>query len=384
MSDPTEALVSAHQEQHDEIALVAKRTYDIGADGVCRPSEEQLPLVFKPENYDEAELPLLSPPCWDFDLLAFKPRTDVVLQGSAYSYGSPSTVVDAEIQMPGLSRTVRVHGDRTLQWNGSGPTFSQPKPFERMPVRYDRAYGGCDVRALGEHDDPIVDGVMATEPDFELEPFLGFHYPRNPAGAGFVLVLDEESAQHVRVPNLEFPDDPVTPDRLAIGESARWLNGPLPASFDWSHASWFPRIGYLGLTPEHLTPDTEVSEVARGWAVPDLLTLRSVTNQGWHPGFQQAASPGMVVEDIKAKTSVTIRNLHPDSPEFRIQIAARPPEAEIVVSPLKKLTTKPQLNAVVIRPDDRQVVEVWSARSVAARQYHQVELDKMSWTIRWS
>ena len=384
MSDATEALVSAQPEQQPEIALVAKRTYDFGADGVCSPSEEQIPLVETPEGYEELELPLLSPPNWDFDLLAFKPRTDVVLQGSAYSYGGPAQVVDAELQMPGLTRTVRVYGDRTIQWHNGTPKFSKPVPFDQMPLRYDRAYGGCDVQAYHAHEDPVVDGVMATEPNFQLEPFMGFHYPRNPSGAGFVMTLNEVSSQQIRVPNLEFPDDAITPGRLAIGQPDRWLDAPLPACFDWSHASWFPRIGYLGLTPEHAKPQTEVAEVTRGWAVPDILTLRRVTNQGWHPDFQQGASPGMSTERFKPGTVVTLRNLHPKVPELRLQVAAQPPEVEIIVGPLSKLKARPQLNALVIRPDEGQVVEVWSSRSVAARQYHQLELDKMSWTINWN
>ena len=92
----------------------------------------------------------------------------------------------------------------------------------------------------------------------------------------------------------------------------------------------------------------------------------------------------MTVEKVKPGTVVTLRNLHPASPEFQVRVEARPPEVEINVGQNKTLKARQsQLNALVIRPDEGQVVEVWSSRCAATRQYHEIELEKMSWTIHW-
>ncbi len=376
------ALVSGQPGKDSELALVMKLTYRIQPNGLCVPADKQLALDDDPEPYEALEPPLVSPPSWDSDLFAFKPYTDVVVQGHAYTYSNRVNTVDAEIRMPGKSYKVRVHGDRSLEWHGDTPVFTTAQPFEHMSIGYDRAYGGYDATYTPETIDVAMEELKKAEPQLNMESFTDRHYPRNLAGSGFLIHLNRRATENLRIPNLEFPFDPVTPDRLAVGSTTAWMNAPLPASFDWLHPSWFPRIAYLGLPPEY-DLSSKAKEIELGWAIPDLMSQKPVILGGFHQNFQQGAPPGLVCPEFRPGSPLLCRNLFPDHPERKIQLASNVPRVTILVTEKEHLEAKPQLNSVIIQPDLDQVVEVWSARAVSQRNYEAPELDNMSWKIRW-
>lgn len=375
-------LVSGQPGNDPELALVMKLTYTILSNGTCVPAEKQLALINDPDPYDEVESPLVSPPSWDSDLLAFKPHTDVVVQGHAYTYSNNANTVDAEVRLPGMSYVVRVHGDRRLEWQGRTPVFSPAEVFDQMPVRYDRAYGGYDSVFKPKVTDAVMYHLKKSEPQLDMESFTECHYPRNLAGRGFLIELNRRAAENLQIPNLEFPFDPVTPDRLAVGSTTSWMNGPLPAAFDWIHPSWFPRIAYLGLSPEY-DRSSNVREIELGWATPDLMETRPVFFGGFHANFQQGASPGLIRPRVKPGSQMLLRNLFPGQPERPIQLASNVPRVTIHVTEKQQLEAVSQLNSVVIRPDLDQVVEIWSARAITKRKYESPELENMTWKIRW-
>jgi len=377
-------LISGQPYKDYELALLMKLTFSITANGECEPAKGQHPLLDAPGTYEDLDSPLVSPPSWDSDLMAFKPGTDVVVQGSAYSYGQAAQTVDAELKLMNVSRIVRVHGDRRVDWQGGNPVFTPAEPFEQMPIRYDRAFGGCDQANLAKADDPLQAELNKIQPGLRMDLFTDSHYPRNPCGRGYLIEFSRESSENMLLPNLEFPFDPVTPERLGLGHPNHWMSAPLPATFDWIDPSWFPRIAYLGLTPEYTVPDAGVKEISMGWAASSLLSIKSALKLGFHPTFQHGASPGLILRKLNPGSQMMLRNMFPDHPQRLIQLSKRVPKVEIVVSERERLSASPHLNAVVVMPDQDQVVEVWSARAKVSRPYGQNELDKMSWKIGWN
>jgi len=377
-------MVCAQPYSDYELALVMKLTFSISASGDCVPAKAQQPIVIAPLDYEAAKPPLVSAPSWDSDLLAFKAGTDVVVQGHAYSYGHAKQTVDTELKLADVSRTVRVHGDRRLDWRSGRPLFSAAEPFEMMPLRYDRAYGGCDQNYLARVTDLVTRELIRTQPNLHLDTASDSHYPRNPAGRGFLIELNRDSSEGMLLPNLEFPFDPVTPERLAVGNPGNWMSAPLPAAFDWTSPAWFPRIAYLGLTPEHVVPADGIREVSLGWALPSLMRLKSVFDGAWHPTFQHGASPGLVLRRLQPGTQALLRNMFPGHPERKVQLSSRVPRVEIAITESNKVEAASYLNAVVFQPDLDQVIEVWSARAKVTRHYAQNELDNMTWKIGWN
>lgn len=381
---PNLRLVCAQPYKDYELALVMKLTFSITAKGDCVPAQTQQPIIVDPVDYEAAEPPAVSPPSWDSDLMAFKAGTDVVIQGHAYSYGRPAQSVDAELKLTDVSRTVRVHGERMLEWRSGNPLFTPAEPFDLVPLRYDRAYGGYDRKYITKVTDLFMREAIKARPEMQIATATESHYPRNPAGRGFLVEMKRESAEGLLIPNLEFPFDPVTPERLAIGNPGNWMSAPLPATFDWISPAWFPRVAYLGLTPEHIVPADGIREISLGWALPSLMRLKSILNGGWHPTFQHGASPGLVLRRLQPGTQMLIKNMFPSHPERKLQLSSRVPQVEIAITESNKLAAASYLNAVIVQPDQDQVIEVWSARVKVTRPYAQNELDNMNWKIGWN
>jgi Uncharacterized protein conserved in bacteria (DUF2169) len=138
------------------------------------------------------------------------PRTDpafeVVVLGAAYAPGEePVEKRLVSLNVGGVRREVLVHGDRRWEPGTDGPMIGAPLPFHRMPIIWQRAFGGS---ALVEID---------------REAFLELDHPMNRYGRGFDFTkLVEDTAHELRVPagyprwepdlrlpNVEDPRDPI-------------------------------------------------------------------------------------------------------------------------------------------------------------------------------
>ena len=143
-----------------EVWLVAVRcTFTVDRVGTTSVAEEQDPETLAPKYRGD---PATSSLLYDSDYCLTKPTTDVLLHGHAYSPGGkPTAQVDVTMRVGDIQKTLRVTGDRR------GRTSSSAALFTRMPLIYERAYGG-------------------REPDLPRDPDRPRFEPRNPVGTGFV------------------------------------------------------------------------------------------------------------------------------------------------------------------------------------------------------
>jgi len=376
-------LVYAHPGDVHTLALVVKRTHTIYEDGSTGLAEEQLPLDVDSEPWEEVESPLVSPPESDNDLFAFKQRTDVVVQGTAYAYGRPVTETTVELRVRDQVRPIRVRGDRVCHIRNGHLLFSDPEPFAEVPVRYDRAYGGVDRGALASHGDPRVDTMGDVRPEYEFDRNTRFHYPRNPSGTGYLTELDGVSLEGLTVPNLDYPFDPVTPERMVCRGPKDWMAAPLPAGFDWCHQAWFPRIGYLGLTPPYQA-SSPPREAEYGWAAPDVLESPSILDLKLRPEFAQGASPGLALPRLGPGEEILLRNMWPDRPDRVVRVPLEWPSASVTPKWKQPVELRPQLNAVILRPDEYRMTTVWAAVGQVHRPFSPFELEETPFTLTWT
>src|SRR5262245_17381312 len=131
------------------LIVVVKGTFRIPRElgGALVLHEEQAPLVISDEFYGE---PGLSAPKYEVDFAPRKTRCDLILNGTAHAPGGRLTGrVTVGVSVGSWSKSFAVVGDRF--WSNAGGVRSTPaQPFETMPVNYDRAFGGADLR----HEDP--------------------------------------------------------------------------------------------------------------------------------------------------------------------------------------------------------------------------------------
>jgi len=191
-----------------EVWLVAvKCTFDINPDGTTQISADQPPVLRLPEHFGE---PGKSSIKYEADLVLTKKTTDVLVVGHAHAPGGIKVQeLDVGFRVGPVQKVLRVFGDR--EWNVSGTT--SPGPFAKMPIVYERAFGGVDLAS--EH----------PERDWDW---------RNPVGTGFA--VEKSNLTGRPLPNIEYPD--------ALIQT--WSDRPPPAGFGAIASHWQPRVSHAG------------------------------------------------------------------------------------------------------------------------------------------
>jgi hypothetical protein len=224
--------------------VAVKATFVVEPDGSCRAAVAQKPVLRVPRLAEAHGAPLLLE---DADLTLPKPATDILVHGHAYApLGIPTRELTVTVTVGSMRKSLLVIGDRI--WEGNfQPTLSDPELFVRMPLTYERAFGGFDQRS--------------NPPQ---------HDARNPVGRGFVTKPIHAMGQ--LAPNIEYPQT-----RLV-----RAGQRPPPAGFGPISPSWSPRVEMAGtyddawlehrhpLPPENLQQDFYCS-APRDQQIPGYL-----------------------------------------------------------------------------------------------------------------
>jgi hypothetical protein len=189
----------------ETLLVVVKAMFELGG-GEARLADKQEAIRMADEYYGE---PGKSSVRAAGETSLHKPATDVILVGSAYSPGRRECAIDVSLQAGRIRKTVRVFGDRRWEGKPGSERIGDPVPFDRVPLVFERAFGGID-----DSDD------AAPESD-----------PRNPVGAGFRSKRSRRPVEGTPLPNLETPLHPIrTPS-----------DRPEPAGAGFIAPSWEPR-----------------------------------------------------------------------------------------------------------------------------------------------
>jgi hypothetical protein len=246
------------------------------------------------------------------DLMLLKPATDVIVLGRAISQRGPTQAMDVRVKVGPVQRKLRVFGNR--QWLGNGRrdfSISEPETFERMPLRWELAYGGVGA---------LLDG-RAQESE-----------SRNPLGRGFVASHDESFAGQ-SLPNIE------DPAMLMASPYDR----PAPAGFAPVAPAWRTRSQYAG------TYD-EAWQKQRAPHLPRDFDAR----------FFNVAAPGMVAPGyLRGGEEVGIVGCTAGAPlQFRL------PDLDLQLEWFfdgKAIAAQPVLDTVLFETDLGRLQMVWRA-----------------------
>ncbi len=159
--------------------VVVKATFDMVDEGL-ELSAQQEGIVRTPTfSGDPATSSLVA----ESDLVPTKPRVDVVLAGAL---ALPQAVEQIDVTLAvgdEIGKTVRVFGDRT--WAPAllrvlAPTA--PQPWRRMPIAWERSFGGTDPRDSSriERRNPVGAGMRGDYADAAGRPLPNFEDPARP------------------------------------------------------------------------------------------------------------------------------------------------------------------------------------------------------------
>jgi len=354
------------------LAVLFKVTYAFTSDGRVERAPEQTPLTLPIVNDLENKQLLAA----DTDIYPHKVATDVVFKGHAYAFDNQSSF-DASLRVGEHKKTIRVVGDRRCSLSSSGQIlFSAPEPVTRIPVRYDRAYGGRDTAASAKYGNPLDALRRFLAPELAALDANPYDYPRNPAGRGYLIEATPAAIERLQLPNLEDPLDLLTPERLVCGHSESWPNMPLPQSMDWVGLGWFPRIAYFGIVPEHRPLAALVAEAARGYAPADILESKPVA-QKFDFRCANGASLGLQVPYLTGGEQIELLNLHPRRPRFGFRVPVERPRIWTDGRKGKLNETEPVIHTLLFEPEEDRFSLLWRGSAPAIRPYLPDELSTM-------
>jgi hypothetical protein len=238
-----------------------------------------------------------------------RPGTDVHVNGSAHAPGGrPVEQMDVDVAVGPCRLRARVIGDRV--WVSAGGTLraSPPVPFVRMPLVWERAFGGGDITAGGR----------------------GYE-PRNPVGTGVFTSVD--GASGARLPNLENPVELVREP---------WSR-PAPVGFGPVARHWWPRASFVGTYDQRW-----VETRAPLW--PDDFDERF---------FSAAPAGACAAPHLRGGESVMMSGVHPAGGfGFRLPIV-RLSCKSVFGSHTERVGMR--LDAVILEPDDARLTMIFRA-----------------------
>lgn len=376
------------REREAVLGVVAKRTYQITPTGRCEPLAEQPPLNLGPiDDPEHIELILA-----DSDVFLDKPAVDLVVRGHAWNHpGSPSFVAEVRVGL-GFRTQLSVFGDRRAGLTHTGRVaFSSPTLVDKIPLSYRYAYGGCDTRGEQTHGFPfypMIDAIPAQDRELAKAALSLWHYPRNRAGRGYIVDYQPETLDALELPNLEHPQDLLTPERLIVHDMWRWPLQPLPASFDWLDHGTFPRLGWFGECPEWEDVDLAeyldaFPEVRFGYAEPKLFDLDNSVTTSFDRRALNGASLGLRLPSLRGDEVLTLSNLHPHLPSFELRLPGERPTLWVDdrKGGLRELAAR--ISSVVVEPDQMRLTIVWYGWTKALRPYLEHELIVMPHLVDW-
>jgi hypothetical protein len=319
-------------------SVIVKRTYRITEDGRVERNDVDHELRLIDQYYDDGD-PEWATVQYESEVAPYKVSTDVVVIGKAYApRGNPTERMTVGVQVGNRKKVLVVTGNRRCSYReGAAPVFTDPEPFIDIDIRYERAYGGRDEKSL---------------PDV---PFL---YPRNFLGVGVVLRNVKDAVEGMPLPNIEDPQDLLTPERVFIEEPDRWHLQPLPQGFGWRQRTWYPRCALLGSYPPFIDPGTVTAEERMGLLPKDHVALAKQSRlRPLEAQFANGASFGMIFPSFKSDETIVLGGLTPTG-FLRFTLPGETPAIGLDLGhgmqPLQS-----QLHTVSICPEDHEIDLIW-------------------------
>ncbi|WMD22110.1 DUF2169 domain-containing protein [Achromobacter seleniivolatilans] len=243
--------------------------------GVCQVivlDKEPIPLTMADTYYGAIGV---SSVLEESDLAPFKPRCDVLVVGDAHAPGGhPARSWEAALRVISgrrpagrrgasskqdgqtvLHKQLRVTGAREFLNEPQGWRLSQPAPANRVPLRWELAFGGNNqIRNPKHADDSSLPEFLLNEVCFS-----------NPVGCGWLedryeALYQQTAAEpltRLAAPQVEYPDAPIGGPTRASHPEQGGLDanrmaalaaayGQTPAGFGVVGRAWAPRLALAG------------------------------------------------------------------------------------------------------------------------------------------
>jgi hypothetical protein len=306
----TDRFIGMGGDGFEHLAVVVKATFGIARNGLTL-LDEQPPIRTADEYHGD---PATSSIAAAAETAPFKPGTDVLVAGCAYPPPGRHTEALVSVQLARLRKTFKAVGDRIWERRLLGMQATPPAPFIKMPILYERTYGGTD----------------------DSNPHAKDRLAANPVGVGFRAKRSRRPTEGSPLPNLEELGDPMKSPTQILQPMGL---GPIAPS-------WSPRPEFAG------TYDST-------WMTERMPLLPD----DFDPRFFQVAPPDQVVQGhIRGEEAVEILGMRPEG-ALRFALPRVRPEVVVKLG-TSRLLPPCACDTVAIDCEKLQVSLVWRARQV--------------------
>lgn len=309
--------MATDKDGRDFWVVVIKGTFVVGSDGEAALAENPEPLVYADAHHED---PATSSIKYECDFAPFKPRADILINGHAITPSDkPTRRMTVAVEVGSISKHVTVFGDRQWERGVFGLRPSAPAPFVKMPLLFERAFGGSDHT----HDNPKHQGTDL----------------RNPVGLGFHKNSDSGTISGTPLPNLEDPADLIS----------KWSDTPRPMGFGAIGRGWQPRIRHAGTYDDR-------------WLNERFPYLPADFDQQYF----QSAPADQQAPYLQGGERVRCSNMTPEGiflfsvPMMQVSILYRFRDRNYPVTPT--------LDTLIVEPDERRCLLIWRASVPVGRK----------------
>lgn len=327
------------------LSVIVKGTFPIPEDpsGAVEPVEDPREVLTEDEHVEDDDTRSLR---LEADNIPFKPRADVVVVGCAHVPGEePARQIDVSLKVGrAINEVVRVFGDR--QWVFPSrmavvPQMTDPVPFTKMPLVYERAFGGTDLKSSK-------------------------WFSSNPVGRGFIGKKSKQQVDRAPLPNLEDPTNLIS----------SWDDRPEPVGFGFFRKDWQPRAGYVGSVEGQEELDEE-------FGLPSDFEM----------AFYNGAHPWLQVTDyLRGDENIDLRHFTPDERrtfslpgiEPHVSLSHRSASGESVAEgapgevSAEAETLSMRLDTLVLLPEEEEFYLVWRGHTLIPELEQSLEqIDKI-------
>jgi hypothetical protein len=308
-----EPLFVADEDLRPIVVTLFKGTFNFDMRGEVTVADVQIPVNVSGERWTEDPLSSYK---FEPETAFCKPSTDVVLVGHARPPSSRLAQIDVGIRVGPVQKLAKVFGDRQWVATGQGIVMSNAAPLERIPLQWERAFGGRDAARSTAASD--------------------FRELRNPIGTGFATSLGVEGDRQ-QLPNIEDPNNLI----VKYGDVVP------PCGFGFTSPDWQPRASFAG------TYDARWDQTRK-----PMLPL------DFDRRFLNAAAPGLIApgylrgdEEVVVLNAAAVPRL-----AFRLP-AVLPPSSRLVRRNGQQTTLPTQLDTIIVNTDKQELILLWRAHA---------------------
>lgn len=295
----------------DTATVVVKGTFALGTGARKIPvADEQAPIAYGDDHFGD---PGSSSVEREADTCPAKRGADVLLTGHAYAPRRRAESVDVSLAVGPVRKVVRVFGDRRWFRAVGAYGISPPLAFDRMPLVYERAFGGADT----SDTDPAHHALER----------------RNPVGTGISTGRSAKQIDGLVLPNLEDPDHLIRSPE----------DKPPPTGFGCIGRGWLPRASFAGTYDDR-------------WKAERFPFLPADFDERYF----QAAHPDLICQAPLAGGEQAFVQNASDLGDLRFSVPVSTLVATVTIKGAKA-DHSPRLDTLHIEPDRRRVVLTWRA-----------------------